>query len=138
MNKKRRLSDSNLNALLLELNKITEDVAVKTAKSIMDKSRNIEIVYPPNTKLTEKELKAIEQIRSIENIQSALEKIIKDSISYSTFQFLGIIDGVGDPTYDGWSGVSLLDKDPENDEEGDMLHDEYFSKYWDYLKTKKA
>ena len=94
------------------------------------------MAYPPIHWLTAEESDALNALKTLPHIESALRKVVADVAAGPTFHFLAIVDGVGVPDRDDWSYVSLLDKDPEQDEDDDFLHPGFCDHYWSWRRMK--
>jgi hypothetical protein len=129
---RRRLRDANRDALLLELNRRVEEAAESVAGAVASgaASQGGYLVYPPNAGLTADEAAALEQLRAVPHAEAALRKVLAHAAALPLHDLLALIDGVGDPQQGEWSGVSLLDKVDEEDEEDEFLHDGFFGAYW--------
>ncbi|ODS38265.1 MAG: hypothetical protein A7316_08435 [Candidatus Altiarchaeales archaeon WOR_SM1_86-2] len=136
-NKKMSLSEKNKNILMIELNRIIEETAERTARSVIDGTIIEGMAYPPNNGFTETEKKALLKIQSIENIESTLRKILADAASYPLFGLFCLIDGVSDPETENWDGITLVDRGDKIVESEFMLHDELYETYWDWRKIRK-
>src|SRR5688572_16795676 len=134
------LSNKNAIALLLDLNQNIEEYAEFTVKNIIE-DKNFDILtYPPNCGMTDLEKAELKKLDNNENLKNALRKIIADSAAGVIFNMLNLFDGTGSPKlhYDRWTGVKLVDEEPNSDSElfKDTLHDCFFETYWAWKKLR--
>lgn len=136
--KKVQLSVDNKQILLINIHKLIEEYAHQTANDIQYKRSNKLINYPPNGGLTEAEKEEIDKIGENEILKSALRKIMASNTADVFFSFFNFLDGTADPDFSSalWTGVSLVDS-PENQDDAEMLHDDFYSTYWDWRKSRK-
>jgi len=135
-----KLSNPNAIALLLDLNQDIEEYAEATVKNIIDdKSFNF-LTYPPNNGLTDLEKAELNKLDNNEHLKNALRKVIADNSAGIIFNMLNLLDGAGSPKlhYDNWTGVKLIDEEPNTDSEtfNDTLHDSFFETYWEWKKLR--
>lgn len=116
-------------ALFIEIHRAIEDAASRTAAAL--RTGGVDLSYPPNAGFSPAEQSALESLNVTPDLESAFIKIIADAASSSLFRLFCLLDGVGDPEgYDGvWLGLSLS-QPSEDEEQGDMLHDDLFESYW--------
>ena len=95
------------------------------------------VTYPPmgdsGTVLSRAEHDALTELSLTAEARAGLEKVIADAAAAAFFQFFCLIDGVGDPglrTVHSWRGAAI--REPVEDEDEPMLHDEFFDSYWHY------
>jgi len=133
-----KLSEHNINTLMLFLQQKIEENAEYIADEL-DKGNNTDfLTYPPNGGLTEKESLSLEKLKSDPNLKSALRKILADNSAGVLFELLNVIDGTADPDekLGKWTEISFVDKTEDLAENTDILHDELYSKYWDWRKIR--
>ena len=135
-----KLSHTNARALLIDLNQNIEEFAEYSVKSVIE-DKNVEFLsYPPNGGFTDLEKAELDKLSNNENLKNALRKIIADSTSGVIFNLLNLFDGTGSPKhyYDEWTGIKLMDEEPQENEEEfkDMLHDSFFETYWEWRKIR--
>lgn len=92
-------------------------------------------------KLSEKEMNALKTIELNSDAITGIEKIINDRMFSLFFNFLAVLDGVGDPKLrkenDVWLGFKLVAKSVDNDTENEeFLHDKLFEAYSKWLEMK--
>ena len=65
-------------------------------------------------------------------------KLCNSGKSLKLFELLNIIDGTSEPDENigKWTEISIVDKTDEIAENAEMLHDELYSKYWDWKKIR--
>lgn len=133
-----KLSEKNRKILLVNLHNLIAEYANMTANHIQHKRTNQLINYPSNGGLTKEEKSEIEKLNGNEKLKSALRKILASNSADVIFSLLNIIDGTADPDIDSanWEEIMLVDFSEEN-EVSEMLHDEFFSTYWDWKDKKK-
>ncbi len=133
------LSNKNALALLLDLNQDIEEYAEATVKNIIE-DKNFDLNYPPNNGLTDLEKQELSKLDNNEHLKNALRKVIADNSAGIIFNMLNLLDGTGSPKhmYNEWTGVKLVDEEPnENEEEfQDTLHDSFFETYWEWKKIR--
>lgn len=135
-----KLSHKNAIALLLDLNQNIEEYAEVIVKNIIEEKNFDFLTYPPNNGLTELEKEELSKLDNNEHLKNALRKIIADNSAGVIFNMLNLFDGTGTPKlhYDNWSGVKLIDEEPQADTEefNDTLHDSFFETYWEWRKLR--
>jgi hypothetical protein len=133
-----QLSDNNRNALLLSLHKLIEEYADAGASSIFQGEQPY-VSYPPNGGLTEAEEQSLKQLQGNEQLMAALRKLFASNSAGVLFSFFSLIDGVADPDIneEDWTGVLLIDKPEDFDEDVPFLHDELSATYWNW-KDKRG
>jgi len=133
-----RLSKATEQTLMVALNNDIEDVAEALARSVMDGSVARQMLYPPNNGFTSEEQQALEALKAIPNIESALRKVLADAAAYPICKFFGYADGITDPTDDEWSGIYLTERpDDEDIEVQDTSYDaEIYHRYWNWLRVR--
>ena len=133
-----KLSEENRRILLVNLHDLIAEYADTTATHIQNKSISQLITYPPNGGLTDAEKSEIEKLDGNEVLKIALRKVLASNAADVIFGLLNLIDGTADPDVDAanWGEVRLVDFSAEN-EETEMLHDEFYSTYWDWREKKK-
>jgi len=133
-----KLSKKNRDILLINLHKEIEENSNTIANHIQHKRIAKLIDYPPNGGLTENEKEEILKLSGNEILKSALRKILASNSASVFFNFFSIIDGVSDPEINSnkWSEVMLVDL-KESDSHQEMLHDEFYSTYWDWRGKRK-
>jgi hypothetical protein len=134
------LSKQNAIALLLDLNQDIEEYSEATVKNIIEDKTFDFLTYPPNNGLTELEKAELNKLDNNENLKNALRKVLADNSAGIIFNTLNLLDGTGSPKlhYDNWSGVKLIDEEPETDAEpfGDTLHNCFYETYWEWKKLR--
>lgn len=132
-----QLSDDNRNSLLLSLHKQIEDYAHATAKAIFE-GKPLEILYPPNGRLTAAEMKTLAKLQGNEPVMTALRKLLANNTAGVLFDFFNLIDGTAEPDIEAekWSEVLLVDKPEDFDEDVQFLHDEFYGTYWDWKEKR--
>lgn len=139
--KKASLSSANMKTLMIEVNRIIEEVATEYSEAIVEGRVSEILAYPPNCGFSEEERNAsfhlAEQSKS--HI-SLLRKIFADASSASFLKLFNLIDGTSDPEIGAWKkeGVCLVDLDGKVESPDDMLHDQLFENYWEWKKSRKA
>ena len=98
--------------------------------------RTSQLNYPPNGGFTAEEKEALKLLKGNKEILSAMRKVLASCAASVVFDLLNLIDGTSDPENGAWSGVALVDK-PEKPAETELLHDEFFSTYWDWRQKRK-
>ncbi len=133
-----KLSEENRRILLVNLHNLIAQYANMTANHIQHERINQLINYPSNGGLTGKEKSELKKLKGNEELKSALRKVLASNSADVIFSLLNIIDGTADPDIESatWSEVMLVDFSEEN-EMTEMLHDEFFSTYWDWKEKKK-
>jgi len=129
------LTEKTRDILMVELNKIVEDVAVTSTNNLRKGSKIDPLGYPPNSGFSAEELETISKISALPHAESALRKILADAASASIFHFLNIIDATGDPDTDEWHGVDLVES-VESDDHYEFLHDAFTEAYWSWRKKR--
>jgi hypothetical protein len=131
-----KLSNDNTKAILLDTHQDINNFA-DNAVSIIFGNNLASLTYPPNVDLTAEEIAALKTIVPSDNLKNALKKILADNSAAVMFNLFNNIDGTTDPknNSDNWTGVKLIDLDPDDDEDSEnFLHDEFYSTYWDWHK----
>jgi len=104
----------------------------------------VDICYPPNVDLSEKEREALSQLELSDAAKSGLQKVIANAISTTFFHFLNVVDGTGDPDCfetikptETWGGLVLeergsLEDQGLRDEEAhyEFLHEYFYDSSW--------
>ena len=123
------LTQRDKESLFIEVHRAIEAAATRTAAAL--RTGALELTYPPNAGLSPAEQAALESLHITPDSESALRKVVADAASAPLFQLFALLDGVGDPGgYDDvWLGL-VLSKPGEDEEGGEMLHDEFFDSYW--------
>ncbi|WP_343304140.1 hypothetical protein AAHN97_21440 [Chitinophaga niabensis] len=134
-----KLSNKNAVALLLDINQDIEEYAALTIQKIIE-DRDYDLNYPPNNGLSALEKSELEKLDNNEHLKNALRKILADNAAGIIFNILNLLDGTGSPKlhYENWTGVKLIDEDPDTDAEpfADTLHDGFFEMYWEWKKVR--
>lgn len=96
------------------------------------------LTYPPNGGFTEKEIFSLEKLKNDTNLKSAIRKILADNSVSVLYELLNIVDGISvpDKNLGKWTEISFVDKTDKIVEPDTMLHDELYSKYWDWQKIR--
>ncbi|WP_295668718.1 hypothetical protein [uncultured Mucilaginibacter sp.] len=134
------LSENNAIALLLDLNEDIEEYADCAVKNVIV-DKNFEYLnYPPNCGFSDLEKEELHKLDNNPHLKNALRKIIADSSAGVIFNMLNLLDGTGSPKkmYKEWTGVQLVNEEPENDSESfaGTLHDYLFETYWTWKKIR--
>ena len=134
-----KLSTENQSTLLVELNRIVEESAERSAQGITQQTIASEIACPPNGELNEDEQSMISNLESNDVMHSAMRKILSDCAASAIFHFLNLIDGTGDPEVGSWKGdgITLVDLTDNVESSSQMLHDDFLEQYWSWKKTRK-
>lgn len=133
------LSRNNATALLIDINQDIEESAEATVKNIIEDRNFGFLAYPPNNGLTDLEKQELCKLDDNEHLKNALRKVIADNSAGVIFNLLNLLDGTGSPKqmYDDWTGVRLVDEEPDEEEEfRDTLHDSFFETYWEWRKIR--
>ena len=132
------LSDHNLKTLMIFLQQKIEENAEYVANELTNGNSTDFLTYPPNGGLTESEKLSLEKIKNDSTLESALRKVLADNSAGVLFELLNIIDGTSEPDENigKWTEISIVDKTDEIAENAEMLHDELYSKYWDWKKIR--
>jgi hypothetical protein len=135
--------------LLREVHRLIDDAADGTVQKIAKiahgdaDARTASLAYPPTdgksdaVGLTDAEVTALSQLARSEAAMSGLRKLLRETASASLFHFFCLLDGVGDP--EGWEGDVWLGADlvaPREDMHREMLHDEFYDRYWEYIQRR--
>lgn len=123
-----KLSQANVRAFLLDMNRYIEESAEYSVHSILE-VQNYKVFYPPNGGYSEDEILELKKLAKNESLKSALRKLLADHSGDVVFHMLNLIDGTTTPDLiNQWSGLKLIDENEnENQEEfGEyFLHDEF-------------
>ena len=122
-------------ALFIEIHRAIEDAAGRTAAAL--RAGAVDLAYPPNAGLSLAEQLALQSLTVSHDLESALRKVLADAASSPMFQLFALLDGVGAPEEydDEWLGL-VLSKPRGDEEQGEMLHDEFFGTYWDWRERR--
>ena len=133
-----KLSEHNMNTLMLFLQQKIEESAEYIADELEKGNSTDFLTYPPNGGLTKMEESSLEKLKNDPNLKSALRKILADNSAGVLFELFNVIDGTSDPDENlgKWTEISFVDKTDELAENAEMLHDELYSKYWDWKKVR--
>ena len=123
--------------MFVNLHKLIEEYANHMANHIQHGRSGELINYPPNGGLTDLEKNEISKIGGNEVLKGALRKILASNTADVLFSFFNYLDGTADPDFrsEKWTEVMLVDYSEEN-EIVDMLHDEFYSTYWEWKKKR--
>ncbi|WP_417367508.1 hypothetical protein [Flavobacterium beibuense] len=122
------LSDSNLNALMLQIHDNIDSYS---------NTLNEELSYPPGSELTEEEKEELKKLNRNAVLKSALQKITANNAAEVVFSIFSLLDGVTDPEGE-WTGLKLEDiNEDEEEHSGEMLHDMFYDSYWDWKENNK-
>jgi hypothetical protein len=124
----RELGSRNKELLLVDLHRVVEHTAAAVAEALLAGKAAGELAYPPNGGLTEEEGDALAQICGSAALESGIRKVLAHVAARPLYHLFCVVDGIADPEGNGWSGVSLLDKQTSDAEE--FLHTEFLDKYW--------
>jgi len=134
------VSEKNARALLFDINQDIEEYAEETVKSIIEEKSFDNLNYPPNCGLTDLEKIEPSKLDNNEHLKNALRKVIANNTAGVIFNLLNLLDGTGSPKqyYDDWTGVKLIDEEPNEDEVpfNDTLHDSFYETYWEWRKVR--
>jgi hypothetical protein len=133
------LSTENESTFLLNLHKSIEESANTNANHIMHGRLNQLINYPPNGGLTGEEINALMALGGQEQLKSALRKVLASTTADVFFDVFNLIDGTADPDpgTGQWTGVMMIDKPEDLDEDGEFLHDRFYATYWDWKEKRQ-
>ena len=133
-----KLSEHNINTLMLFLHQKIEEDAEYVADELEKGNLTKFLTYPPNGGLTELEESSLNKLKNDPILKSALRKILADNSAGVLFELLNIIDGTSDPDENlgKWTEISFVNKTDELTENPEMLHDQLYSKYWDWKKIR--
>lgn len=129
------LSDNNRSTLLLAVHQVIEEQAAYGSNNLMN-GRTSQLNYPPNGGFTAEEKEALKLLQGNKEILSAMRKVLASCAATVVFDLLNLIDGTSDPEHGDWGGVALVDR-PEDADNMEFLHDEFFSTYWDWRQKRK-
>jgi len=131
------LSDDNQKALMLTIHQKVEEYADSVADSL-NKGDIEDLTYPPNCGLTGEELNALQKLKDDPTLKSALRKVLADNSAGVVFDIFNLVDGTADPDENlgNWTEIALVDKSEELDDPIEMLHDNFYSTYWDWKKIR--
>ncbi len=129
-----KLSDSNNKTLMLALHQKIEEYADYYAEKLHLGETNDLLIYPPNCGMTDDELHALVKLGNDLDLKSALRKILASSSAGVIFDLMNFIDGTSDPEdkLGDWTEIAFVDKSDDIEPPDDMLHDNFFSTYWDW------
>lgn len=132
-----KLSEDNKEIFLINLTESLVEHASATANLIQRGETDRMIVYPPNGGFTSEEVDELRKLNVNEPLKEALRKILASNTAEVIFSLLNMIDGTSDPhlASGNWTEVMLVDFEEETDTE--MLHDDFFSSYWDWREKTK-
>lgn len=133
-----KLSEHNRNTMMLFLQQKIEEKAANIVEQIEKGETTDFLTYPPNGGLTEEENLSLQKLKNDATFKNALRKILADNSAGVLFELLNVIDGTSDPDEElgEWSEISLVDKTDEIEENPEMLHNELYSKYWDWKEIR--
>jgi hypothetical protein len=133
-----KLSDHNRRTLMITLHKKIEEYADKTADCLYNGETSDLIVYPPNGGLTNNELRALKKLENDQDLKTALRKVLADQTGEVVFDLMNIFDGTEDPDehLGKWTEIAIVDQSDDIDPNNEMLHDDFFSTYWDWKKLR--
>ena len=126
--------------LLLDTHQDIEEYADSTVTNILDKKEFDFLTYPPNCGFNEQEIIELKKLNTNEHLKSALRKVIADNSAGVIFAMLNLFDGTGFPKNDNgdWTGIKLVDNEPnEGEEVDDWLHDKFYETYWEWKKIRE-
>lgn len=133
-----KLSEENTKTLMLSLHQKIENYAENISENLfLGKSEDI-LAYPPNCSLTEEENESLKKLKDNSILKSALRKVFADNSASLIFDLFNIVDGTSDPDEElgSWTEIAFVDKTEEIAENSEMLHDNFFSTYWDWKKIR--
>lgn len=133
-----KASEHNIETLMMSLHKKIEEYSDFLSTQIKNGDPIQHVTYPPNNGFTEKEIESLKKLTSDEDLQTALRKLIADSMAGVFFDFFNYIDGTGDPEEEvgKWTELSLVDKNDSIEPPIEMLHDKFFETYWHWRKIR--
>jgi hypothetical protein len=119
-------------ALFFEIHRSIEEAARSCVAGMLAPDE-VTPEYPPNAELTQAERAALRTLTVSPEARAALEKLAADACGSTFFHLFAVMDGVTDPDAGAghWPGVTLEAKQ-EDDEDEEMLHDEFLESYQDY------
>lgn len=123
----------------IELHRIIEEYS-KIRTELTSPSNDVQIGQ--DLKLTESEIASLKAETLAQESITAIEKIVRSSITGAFFDAFCLLDGVADPLLtkisDVWLGMKLTERNGEDEEsdevveDHDMLHDLVYETYWDW------
>ncbi len=122
-------------ALFFEMHKEIAEATTVALNWFGVSQHGTDVTYPPGETLTTEERVALKNLELSPAARSALRKVVADTASAPLFRLFSLMDGVSDPELgdlEFWSGVGFADKPSAADDEETMLHDEFYSSYWEY------
>jgi hypothetical protein len=122
-------------ALFLEMHKEIEEATAVGLSWFGSTQQGADVTYPPGETLTAEEKAALKNLELSPAARSAVKKIVTDIASAPLFHLFSLMDGVADPesgNFELWLGADFAEKPLEPDGEEVMLHDEFYSSYWEY------
>lgn len=120
---------------MFHLHQLIETEASLKATQLID-GKYDQPAYPPGIHLTESETQALDELVGKKELGSALSKLFADQSSRILFDLFNIIDGTGDPDEGEWSEVVIIDRPEDYTENHEFLHEEFYSSYLDWQKSK--
>lgn len=113
-----KLSDKNREIFIELLHQKLEEYSKYYSNNLLSEQRT-----QPFGEAEEKVVKSI--IENPEGFKSYFEKVLWQCGQSMLFDTLCVIDGVADPDDVVWSGVLLIDRPADFDEQVEFLHDEF-------------
>lgn len=129
-----KLSENNKRTLMLAIHQKIEEYADYFAGKLNDGETTDILTYPPDCRLTGNEKEALEKLKNDQDLQSALRKILAGNSAGVIFDLMNYLDGTADPNENlgGWTEVAFVDKTDDVEPSHNMLHDYFYSTYWDW------
>jgi hypothetical protein len=125
------LTDSQRNALFVELHREIELAATRAAEIIAGVKLPNALAYPPNGGFTSEEGAALSSAAPRPEAVAAFRKIIADAAAAPLFTLFSLLDGVSDPQdFDGQWAPFHIAHATDTEREHLMLHDVLFDSYW--------
>jgi hypothetical protein len=133
-----KLSDQNIKTLMLSIHQKIEEYANDTSEYLNKGEIQDLLSYPPNCGFNDKEIHSLNKITKDTDLQSALRKILANNSAGVVFEIMNLIDGTTDPDEDSgeWTEIALIDKSDKIEENDEMLHDSFYSTYWDWKEIR--
>lgn len=124
------MSDEERAAFFAHIHRSIREAVGRAAASLG--SGGPDLIYPPNSALTDDERAALGTLGATPALRSAFEKVAADATAAVLFDLFALLDGVGDPAgFEGeWLGFRLARRAEADEEYEPMLHDELFESYW--------
>lgn len=123
---------------MLALHQKIEEFAHYASEKLEKGETDDLMTYPPNCGFTDKEQRALEKLKSDPELKSALRKVFADSSAAVIFELFNYLDGTTEPddNLGKWTGITLVDDTDLIEPNGEMLHDSFYSSYWDWKEIR--